>query len=233
MIMALIGVQLLLPVPMPAPGSAVWWWTRIPFLLVVLAAVGALSLWLVRYEKAPPIGRQPSRGVTAFAVVLFLVPILGITAYGLDLPLAAAALVASVAALLLVGAYRGPARSRAETLGGRGRSGLGQPRHRGDERRVYASAVQPSTSAVAPAPRPGRPAARRVGAERRDDAEVVRHHDHRHPLRREPAEQFDDLDAGGHIQRADRFVGQQHTGRDTIARAMAMRWRWPPENSCG
>jgi fucose 4-O-acetylase-like acetyltransferase len=106
MIMALIGVQLLLPVPMPAPGSALWWWTRVPFLLVVLAAVWLLSLWLVRFEKAPALGPQPSRGVTAVAVVLFLLPILAITAYGLDLLLAACALIASVVSLLLVGACR-------------------------------------------------------------------------------------------------------------------------------
>ena len=106
MIMVLIGVQLLLPVPMPAPGSPAWWWTRLPFLLVVLAAVWLLSLWLVRFEKVPAMGPHPSRNVTAFAVVLFLLPILAITAYGLDLLLAVCALIASVLSLLLVGAYR-------------------------------------------------------------------------------------------------------------------------------
>ncbi|KJL35889.1 acyltransferase family protein [Microbacterium azadirachtae] len=108
MIMVLIGVQLLLPVPMPAPGSALWWWTRVPFLIVVLAAVWLLSLWLVRFEKAPAMGEKPSRGVTATAVVVFLLPILAITAYGLDLPLAVCALIASALALRLVGAYRAP-----------------------------------------------------------------------------------------------------------------------------
>ncbi|MDR6866084.1 peptidoglycan/LPS O-acetylase OafA/YrhL [Microbacterium resistens] len=106
MIMVLIGVQLLLPIPMPAPGSAVWWWTRVPFLLVVLAAVWVLSLWLVRFEKAPRMGRQPSRGTTALAVILFVLPILAITAYGLHLVLAACALITSILSLVLVGAYR-------------------------------------------------------------------------------------------------------------------------------
>ncbi|MCE4025043.1 acyltransferase [Microbacterium sp. Au-Mic1] len=108
MIMVLIGVQLLLPVPMPAPGSPAWWWTRVPFLIIVLAAVWLLSLWLVRFEKAPAMGAQPSLGRTAVAVVVFLLPILAITAYGLDLPLAVCALSGTVLALMLVGAYRAP-----------------------------------------------------------------------------------------------------------------------------
>lgn len=105
MIMVLIGVELLLPVPMPSPGTPLWWWTRVPFLLIVLAAVWVLSLWLVRYERTPRMGPAPTAPVTALAVVLFLAPILAITAYGLDLLLAACALVASLAALRLVGAF--------------------------------------------------------------------------------------------------------------------------------
>ncbi|MBS1906368.1 MAG: acyltransferase [Actinobacteria bacterium] len=110
LIMVLIGLELLLPLPMPAPGSALWWWTRVPFLIVVLAAVWLLSLWLVRFEKAPALGEQPSRGMMAIAVVVFLLPILAITAYGLDLPLAVCALLATGLALWLAGAYRAPLR---------------------------------------------------------------------------------------------------------------------------
>jgi len=120
MIMVLIGVQLLLPVPMPTPGSAAWWWTRVPFLIVVLAAVWLLSLWLVRFEKAPAMGTDPSLGRTATAVVVFLLPILAITAYGLDLPLAACALAASIAALMFVGALpRLGSRASTHARGGR------------------------------------------------------------------------------------------------------------------
>ncbi|WP_251448443.1 acyltransferase family protein [Microbacterium sp. USTB-Y] len=104
MIMVLTGVELVLPFPMPAPGSALWWWTRVPFLLVVLAAVWVLSLWLGRYERAPRMGDAPTAPVLALAVALFLAPVLAITAYGLDLLLAACALVATIAALALVGA---------------------------------------------------------------------------------------------------------------------------------
>lgn len=104
MIMALIGLELLLPAPLPAPGGALWWWTRVPFLIVVLAAVWLLSLWLVRFEKAARMRAQTSPGRTVLAVVVFLVPILAITTYGLDLPLAACALVASLLSLWLASA---------------------------------------------------------------------------------------------------------------------------------
>jgi hypothetical protein len=40
-------------------GSPAWWWTRVPFLIIVLAAVWLLSLWLVRFEKAPAMGASP------------------------------------------------------------------------------------------------------------------------------------------------------------------------------
>jgi len=102
-IMMLIGIELLLPLPLPAPGSPAWWWTRPVFLVVVLAVVWLLSLWLVRFEKAPAAGipRLPSRAATVGAVLLFVAPIIAITAYGLDFPLAAAAVVGAAAALWL------------------------------------------------------------------------------------------------------------------------------------
>lgn len=104
-ILALTGVQLLLPLPLPAPGSPLWWWTRVPFLLVVLGAVWALSLVLVRFERVPPLGdpRFAGTGATAAAVIVFVLPILAITAYGLDFPLAAVALVTTAAAIRLTG----------------------------------------------------------------------------------------------------------------------------------
>lgn len=108
MIMVLTGIQLLLPIPMPTPGGALWWWTRPVFLVVVLGAVWLLSLWLIRFERAPRIAtpRFPSSGATIAAVLLFVVPVVAITAYGLDLPLAAAALLGSAAAMWLTGGTR-------------------------------------------------------------------------------------------------------------------------------
>ncbi|OAN43380.1 acyltransferase family protein [Microbacterium sp. H83] len=109
-IMLLTGVQLLLPLPLPAPGSAAWWWTRPVFLLVVLAVVWALSLWLVRFERIPAQGapRVEARSATVTAVLLFVVPIIAITAYGLDFPLAAIAVVCTTAAVVLVDSRRAP-----------------------------------------------------------------------------------------------------------------------------
>ena len=108
MIMVLIGIELLLPLPLPAPGSAVWWWTRPVFLIVVLAAVWLLSLWLIRFEKvpAPGVAVVPSRAATVGAVLLFVLPIIAITAYGLDFPLAAVAAIGAGAALWLTRSRR-------------------------------------------------------------------------------------------------------------------------------
>lgn len=108
MIMVLIGIQLILPLPLPAPGSAVWWWTRPLFLLVVLGAVWLLSLWLVRFEKSPAPGtaRFASGAATVSAVLLFIAPIIAITAYGLDFPLATIALACTAVALWLTGSRR-------------------------------------------------------------------------------------------------------------------------------
>lgn len=105
MVMVLIGIELLLPVPMPYPGGAVWWWTRVPFLILVLVAVWLISLPLGRFERLPPMGATRFPGATPLAVVLFALPALAITAYGLDLPLAIAGLVGAVAALWLTGGF--------------------------------------------------------------------------------------------------------------------------------
>ncbi len=112
-IMILIGIQLVLPIPMPMPGSVAWWWTRVPFLLLVLAAVGALSLWLVRFERTPPLGRPAFPAATPVAVVLFVLPVLAITAYGIDAALATVALIATALALGFTGGFGAPRRVQA------------------------------------------------------------------------------------------------------------------------
>lgn len=110
MILALTGLQLVLPFAMPQPGSAVWWWTRVPFLVAVLLAVWLLSLWLVRFERTPGLRGPAFSGATPCAVLAFAIPILGVTAYGLNLPLAAASLATTACALALIGGF-GPSRS--------------------------------------------------------------------------------------------------------------------------
>ena len=105
MVMVLIGIELLLPVPLPHPGGPVWWWTRVPFLLLVLAAVWLLSLPLARFEKVPPLTPVRSGAATPLGVALFIVAPLAITAYGLDFPLALLGAVCTALALWLTGGF--------------------------------------------------------------------------------------------------------------------------------
>ena len=107
-IMVLVGIELLLPLPLPAPGSPVWWWTRPVFFVVVLGAVLLLSQGLGRFEKVPPLSapRHPTAAATVTAVLLFVVPVVAITAYGLDLALAVLATIGTGAALRLTRSTR-------------------------------------------------------------------------------------------------------------------------------
>ncbi|MCH1883736.1 acyltransferase [Agrococcus sp. ARC_14] len=104
-IMILVGVQLLLPIPLPEPGAAAWWLTRIPVFLLVLLVVWLLSLWLVRYERSPahlvdPV--HPGMGVTSAAVVLFAVAPFLIMVFGLDAPLALLGVVGTTLAIWMI-----------------------------------------------------------------------------------------------------------------------------------
>lgn len=103
-IVAITGVLLLLPWPMPVPGSAAWWLTRPIMLVAVFGLVAVISLWTVRFER--PIPEEPgtvvSPAATFSAVVLFVVPSLAISLYGLDLPIAIIAVAATILALYLV-----------------------------------------------------------------------------------------------------------------------------------
>ena len=58
--------------------------------------------------------------------------------------------------------------------------------------------------------------------------------------KREPAplaqllEQLQDLRLHRDVERGHRLVGDDEVAAPSAsARAMPMRWRWPPENSCG
>lgn len=108
LVMLLTGIQILLPFPLPTPGMAVWWWTRVLFTIVVLAAAWALSLWLGRYEKPFPNGpsRLTAHWGTTVAVIVFVLPTIAIAAYGLDLTLAIAGLIGTLVALTIVAPRR-------------------------------------------------------------------------------------------------------------------------------
>ncbi|SDS42206.1 acyltransferase family protein [Agrococcus carbonis] len=104
-IMIVVGIQLLLPIPLPEPASGTWWLTRIPVLFLVLGIVWLLSLWLVRYERSPahlvaPV--HPGMGVTATAVVLFAAAPFLIMVLGLDTTLAVVGVVGTTAAIWLI-----------------------------------------------------------------------------------------------------------------------------------
>lgn len=100
-ILALVGIQLLLPIPMSLPASAAWWWERIPAFLLVLAVVWSLSLVLVRFERLPQLAAPPRAPALAVAVAAFVAPPALIMVLGLDLPLAIAGVVGTALALAL------------------------------------------------------------------------------------------------------------------------------------
>ncbi|MDP5228503.1 MULTISPECIES: acyltransferase [Arthrobacter] len=115
-IVALTGLQLLLPLPMPAPGSAAWWLTRPILMVAVFAVVWLVSLGTMRLERPipEPDGSHVSAAATVAAVVLFILPSVAISAYGLDLPLALIAVGCTIISLLL--ATPRAARSRPRML---------------------------------------------------------------------------------------------------------------------
>ena len=64
--------------------------------------------------------------------------------------------------------------------------------------------------------------------------EVVRDEDVREAqLVLQVLEQVDDAGLDRHVERRHRLVEDEQLGSSASARAMPMRWRWPPENSCG
>lgn len=100
-IVAITGLLLILPWPMPIPGGEVWWWTRPVMMVAVFALVGVISLWTVRFERPNPqfLQRRVTRAATIAGVVLFILPSLAISLYGLDLPLALLAVTCTVLSL--------------------------------------------------------------------------------------------------------------------------------------
>ena len=87
-IITLAGVALLIPGASPEPGSAAWWWSRIPIYLLVLGLLFALSLLVGRWERPRETSAPPPGWVVAVAAVLTIVPPTLIIQYFLDLKLA-------------------------------------------------------------------------------------------------------------------------------------------------
>ncbi|WP_291278565.1 acyltransferase [Galactobacter sp.] len=92
----------------PTPGGAIWWWTRPLMLVGVLGIVWAISLGASRLELPRPARTHPAGPVrVSTAVVLFVLPSVAISLYGLDLWLACFAVAATWLALV-ISRGRGP-----------------------------------------------------------------------------------------------------------------------------
>jgi hypothetical protein len=104
-IIAVTGICLLLPLPLPAPGSAAWWATRPLVLIAAVVLVAALSLVLARFERAPHADqsrtRRPATWRVQLAVLFAAAPPFLIMCFGLDATLSVLGLVGAVGALLL------------------------------------------------------------------------------------------------------------------------------------
>ncbi|HEY4225070.1 MAG TPA: acyltransferase [Pseudolysinimonas sp.] len=107
-IIILAGVALLVPGASPEPGSAAWWWSRIPVYLIVLALLFALSLLVGRWEQPREVGPTPPAAVVAIASVLTIVPPALIIEFFLDLKLSILSAVCFGAAILLLGRWPRP-----------------------------------------------------------------------------------------------------------------------------
>lgn len=113
-IVAVAAGWFLLGGPDPEPGSAAWWAWRVPLGVAAGAVLAALSVPLVRAERAPtalaPGRRAPAAPRVALAVLLgFVPPFLQISWWlSPGLVLAGAVLTAAAVALLRGGAVRGP-----------------------------------------------------------------------------------------------------------------------------
>lgn len=111
--LALTGLTLLIPGAAPAPASPAWWWSRPIMFAAVLAAVLALSLLLVRWERIGPLGPAPAPGVVAVAWVCAFVPPFAVMEWflGLWIAVGGAVLLAVAVLLLRRGASRAAARA--------------------------------------------------------------------------------------------------------------------------
>ena len=105
-IIILAGAALLIPGASPEPGSAAWWWSRIPVYLLVLALLFALSLLVGRWEQPREVRATPPGWVVAIAAALTIGPPVLIIQYFLDLKLAIVSAVCFGIAILLLRRWR-------------------------------------------------------------------------------------------------------------------------------
>ncbi len=113
-IIVLAGIALLIPGASPEPGTAAWWWSRIPVYAIVLALLFALSLLVGRWEQPREIGPTAPQGVVVLASALTIVPPVLIIEFFLDLKLAILSAVCFGIAILLLGRWPAATGSPAE-----------------------------------------------------------------------------------------------------------------------
>lgn len=101
-ILIVTGLTLLIPGAAPTPSSPAWWWSRPVMFVVVLAAVLALSLVLVRWEAIGALPPSPPTAVVAVAWVCAFVPPFAVMQWFLSLWIAVGgAVVLTISVVLL------------------------------------------------------------------------------------------------------------------------------------
>lgn len=118
-ILAISGLTLLIPGAAPMPSSPVWWWTRPLMFVIVLAAVIALSLLIVRWERIGDLGPSPAPGIVAAGWLLAVIPPFAVMQFFLDVWLAVGGTVLLTASLLLLRGGRRGGRRSGHRSGGR------------------------------------------------------------------------------------------------------------------
>ena len=84
-VIAVAATALVAPTLVPAPGTAAWWWSRIPADLLVLGVLLLISLAVARFERGPrSVGPLPSARRLGVALVLAVVPPFWAMQIGLD-----------------------------------------------------------------------------------------------------------------------------------------------------
>jgi hypothetical protein len=104
-ILILTGVSLLIPGFTPQPGSAVWWWSRPVFYVVVLAAVFGLSFLVGRWEAPREVTATPPGGVVGIAALLAFIPAFLVMEFFMDFPIAVIGSVLLSIAILMLGRW--------------------------------------------------------------------------------------------------------------------------------
>ncbi|MDQ1543449.1 MAG: hypothetical protein QOK08_1087 [Actinomycetota bacterium] len=103
LIIALSGLCLIVPGALPEPASAAWWWTRIPFFLVVLIGLYGISFLVGRFERPRTFTTTPSALAVGIAAALTFIPAFAVLEWFLDFDFAVLGAVCMAASVLLLG----------------------------------------------------------------------------------------------------------------------------------